>query len=156
MEKSSETIGLVVSVIICLGVGLIAGRFQPGAWYQSLAKPSWTPPGWVFPIVWTLLYIMMGVAAWLIWKQKGFAAASGPLSIFILQLVLNGLWTVFFFGMKMPGLALVDIGLLWGAILITVVLFWSRQPAAGILMLPYFLWVSFASVLNFTIWKLNR
>ena len=155
MDKSSQITGLVISIIICLGVGFIAGRFQPGEWYQSLVKPTWTPPGWVFPVVWTLLYIMMGVAAWLVWKQKGFIAASLPLSFFILQLVLNGLWTVFFFGLKSPGLALVDIAFLWAAILATVIMFWIRQPLAGILLLPYLLWVSFASALNYSIWRLN-
>jgi len=156
MDKSSQITGLVISIIICLGVGFIAGRFQPGEWYQSLAKPAWTPPGWVFPVVWTLLYIMMGIAAWLIWKQNGFAAVSLPLSIFILQLVFNGLWTVFFFGLKMPGLALVDIALLWTAILFTIILFWSKQSLAGVLLLPYFVWVSFASALNYSIWNMNR
>ena len=155
MNKSSQIYGLIISIVICLGVGFIAGRFQPGDWYQSLAKPAWTPPGWVFPVAWTVLYISMGIAAWLIWKTNGFAAAATPLSIFILQLVFNGLWTVFFFGLKSPGLALVDIGLLWISILVTVILFWARQPLAGIILLPYLLWVSFASALNYAIWRMN-
>lgn len=155
MSKTSSLNGLILAVIICLGVGFLSGQFRPGEWYQSLAKPALTPPGWIFPIVWTFLYIIMGISAWLVWRQNGFKAALWPLSIFILQLLFNGLWTVFFFGLKMPGLAFVDIILLWGTILFTIILFWSKVPLAGVLLLPYLLWVTFASFLNYTIWRLN-
>ncbi|MFZ5980029.1 MAG: TspO/MBR family protein, partial [Candidatus Zixiibacteriota bacterium] len=112
-------------------------------------------PGWIFPPVWTALYIMMGVALWLVWKKGGFNKARIPIVVFFIQLLLNGLWSLFFFGLENPGLALVDIVLLWAMILVTMILFQRRNKSAGFLLLPYFLWVSFASVLNFTIWRMN-
>ncbi|PKK83250.1 MAG: hypothetical protein CVT49_09600 [candidate division Zixibacteria bacterium HGW-Zixibacteria-1] len=156
MSSNQNIVGLVIAVGLCLAVGFISGRSVPGEWYQALAKPTWTPPGWIFGPVWTLLYISMGVAAWLIWRQAGFSAAALPLAVFLIQLLLNGLWSWFFFGMQNPGLAFVDIVALWIAILATVILFWMRQPTAGWLLLPYLAWVRFASALNFAIWRMNQ
>ena len=155
MDKASKMLGLIISILICLGVGFLSGQFRPDEWYQALAKPTWTPPDWLFPVVWTLLYIMMGIAAWLIWQQNGFKAAMLPLLVFIFQLLLNGLWTLFFFGFKMPGLAFADILFLWIVILLTIILFWLKRPLPSFLLLPYFLWVSFASALNLSIWRMN-
>lgn len=129
---------------------------MPGEWYASLAKPAWNPPSAVFAPVWTLLYAMMGVAAWLVWKQVGFREAALPLSLFLVQLVLNALWSYLFFGLHRPDLALLDIVTLWVAILVVLVLFWRVAVPAGILLLPYLCWVGFASFLNFTLWRLNR
>ncbi len=148
-------IALVLWIGISLAAGLAGSQFQPGDWYQSLAKPSWNPPGWVFGPVWTMLYIMMGVAAWLIWKHSGFSGAGPALWIFLVQLVLNGLWSYLFFGLRSPFTAFMEILVLWAAILLTVILFWRIRSLAGILILPYIAWVSFASVLNYTIWKMN-
>lgn len=156
MTSFQNIIGLVIAVGLCLAVGFISGRSAPGEWYHELAKPSWTPPNWIFAPVWTLLYIMMGVGAWLIWRQAGFSAAALPLGVFLLQLLLNGLWSWFFFGLQNPGLAFIDIVLLWIVILATMILFWSRQTTAGMLILPYFVWVGYASALNFTVWRLNQ
>lgn len=142
-----------------IGISLLAGVagvwFDPGIWYQNIVKPAWTPPDIVFPIVWPLLYICMGIAAWIVWKKYGFAGASRELQWFGLQLTLNAAWSVIFFGAHDIGTALSEILLLWNAILFTLMLFWRRSRIAGILLIPYLVWVSFASVLNFAIWRLN-
>ncbi len=128
---------------------------MPGPWYASLAKPVWTPPSAVFAPVWTLLYAMMGVAAWLVWRRAGFRTAGAALVVFVIQLVLNALWSYLFFGLHRADIAFIDIAVLWIAILVTVVLFWRRDPRAGALMLPYLAWVGFASCLNFALWRMN-
>ena len=135
---------------------LIGSRFEPDAWYEQLVKPAWTPPGWLFGPVWTVLYGLMGVAAWLVWKRRGFAGAPNALGAFIVQLALNAAWSWLFFGLRRPGLALLDILLLWAAIAITALLFWRHRGLAAALLVPYLLWVSFAACLNFEIWRLNR
>jgi tryptophan-rich sensory protein len=128
---------------------------MPGAWYDSLVKPAWTPPGVVFGPVWTVLYILMGAAAWLVWRRAGFSGATFPLSLFIAQLVLNTLWSYLFFGLKNPGLAFVEIVVLWAAILTVLAGFWRVRPLAGVLLVPYLAWVTFAAGLNLQIWRLN-
>ena len=155
MRGSEYILSLMIWVALCLAVGFIAGRFSPGEWYASLNKPGWTPPGWVFPVVWTILYVMMGLSAWIICQEVGLRAAALPLSFFLLQLVFNGLWTYLFFGLQRPGLAFVEITLLWVLILVTLILFWINRPLAGALLLPYLIWVGFASGLNFAIWRMN-
>lgn len=124
-------------------------------WYASLQKPEWTPPSWVFGPVWTLLYLMMAVAAWLVWRSRGWSAGLAPLALFAIQLVLNASWSVIFFGLRSPGLAFAEITILWSMVLATTVAFWLTTTPAGLLMLPYLLWVTFAGVLNFSIWRLN-
>ncbi len=143
---------LAIWIAVSLSAGFIGSRFPPGEWYQGLEKPSWNPPSWVFGPVWTLLYILMGIAAWMVWKDRGF---SFGVYLFMAQLVLNALWSWLFFGLNRPDLAFFEIILLWGFILATMILFWRARPAAGALFVPYLLWVSFASVLNHTLWKLN-
>lgn len=128
---------------------------MPGEWYASLAKPSWNPPSAVFAPVWSLLYVSMGVAAWLVWRQAGFEGAKLALGLFAGQLVLNALWSWLFFGLHRPDVAFVDIVALWLLILIVTVLFWRESRTAGALMLPYLAWVGFASCLNFAVWRLN-
>jgi tryptophan-rich sensory protein len=158
MNQTTRWIGLVVSILICFaaaGIGSLATTPQIPGWYANLAKPTWTPPGWIFGPVWTLLYLMMAVAAWLVWRQAGFAGAKLPLALFAIQLVLNSLWSVLFFGLQNPGAAAVDIILLWAAILATMVTFWRRSRVAGGLLAPYLAWVSFAAVLNAAIWRMN-
>jgi benzodiazapine receptor len=145
---------ILVSVGLCFVVAFTSARFQPGEWYKELPKPSWTPPDWVFAPVWSLLYVLMGLAAWLIWRQGGISVAELPLTVFVVQLILNGLWTWIFFGCHQVGLAFAEILLLWAFILTTLILFWHRQPLAGILLTPYLTWVTFAAVLNFSIWRL--
>ncbi len=150
-----DILKILVSVGLCYAVAFISSRFEPGIWYQALAKPAWTPPSWVFAPVWTILYTTMGLAAWLVWRQGSIAAAGLPLSVFVLQLILNGLWTWIFFGQRNIGLAFAEIVILWILILITLILFWKRQALAGIMLLPYLVWVGFAALLNYAIWRLN-
>lgn len=122
-------------------------------WYAALSKPRWTPPNWLFGPVWTILYVAMAVAAWLVWRKMGLTSA--PLQIFLLQLLLNIAWSAFFFRLRNPALAFADILLLWIAILATAFEFWRSVPAAGFLLAPYLVWVSYAAALNFSIWRLN-
>lgn len=157
MEMRS-TVALVLWVGLCLGVawaGSWVTRPAIPGWYAALVKPSWTPPSWVFGPVWISLYILMGVAAWLVWRRGGFAAAAAPLTLFLVQLALNAAWSPLFFGLKMPGWAFVDIVLLWAAIVATVLSFWKVAPLAGWLLIPYLLWVTYAAALNFSIWRAN-
>ncbi|MEX1310701.1 MAG: TspO/MBR family protein [Candidatus Sulfomarinibacteraceae bacterium] len=151
---------LVIAIALPLVVGGLSGYATAGGvstWYPTLVKPSFNPPAWVFGPVWTLLYIMMGVAAFLVWRQGLVAeGVRVALAVFIIQLALNGLWSILFFGLQAPGWAFVEIILLWLAIVATLGLFWRVVPAAGLLLVPYLAWVSFATVLNASLWWLNR
>lgn len=133
---------------------LIGARFPAPEYYRRLETPSWAPPPWIFGPVWTVLYASMGVAAWLVARRSGFRSR-GPLLLFGWQLVLNATWTPIFFGLRAPGLALVNIVLLWVAIAATLVAFLSRRTVAGVLLIPYLAWVTFASALNYAIWRRN-
>lgn len=151
----SAWIGLTFWLAVTFAAAWIGSRFQPGEWYGGLTKPALTPPAWVFGPVWTLLYTMMGVAAWMVWKRRGYAAAASALWIFLLQLGLNSLWSYFFFGLKNPGLAFLDIVALWLAILATLIAFFRQYRPSGQLLFPYLIWVSFAVYLNLQFWLLN-
>jgi tryptophan-rich sensory protein len=124
-------------------------------WYAELAKPTWNPPSWVFGPAWTMLYIMMAVAAWLVWQRGGWKQQRGPLTFYVIQWALNALWTPLFFGLQRPGLAFAEIVVLLIAVVTTVVAFGRVRGAAGWLLVPYAAWASFATVLNFTIWRMN-
>ena len=143
-------------LVLCFSAAAIGGFFMPGAWYAALKKPSWNPPNWIFAPVWTALYAAMGTAAWLVWKRGGFTGQRVALAFFLAQLLLNALWSPLFFGIHRPGLAFADIALLWLALLPTVATFWKASPLAGGLLVPYLAWVTFASALNFALWRLNR
>jgi translocator protein len=148
-------LALVLLIVVCFavaGLGGLATSPNIPNWYAGLAKPSWTPPGWLFGPVWSVLYLSMAVAAWLVWR-KGNALV--PLTIFVVQLLFNAAWSWLFFWLHSPGAALVDIVLLWAAILATTIIFWRRSLGAGLLFVPYLAWVSFATALNFAIWILN-
>lgn len=129
---------------------------MPGAWYSNLNKPPWNPPSWIFGPVWTALYTMMAVAAWLVWRRGGWTGQRRALACFLVQLALNALWSPLFFGLKNPGLAFAEIVLLWLAILATVLAFWKAHRVASGLLVPYLAWVTFAAGLNYTLWQLNR
>lgn len=150
---------LLITVTLSLLAGAIGSLFTVSAiqeWYPILIKPALNPPSWILAPVWTTLYIMMGVAAFLIWKRGGeFKNVALPLSLFAVQLVLNALWSIVFFGMNNPKLAFFEILLLWIAILATIISFMKISRTAGWLLVPYLLWVSFASYLTFSIWMLN-
>jgi tryptophan-rich sensory protein len=159
MKNRNELWMLVLFITVCLLVAGAGGFFTANSvssWYLELKKPSWNPPSWVFGPVWTILYGMMALAAWLVWRRLGFANGSRPLGLFAFQLALNALWSPLFFGLRSPLAGLLDIVPLWAAILATLVSFWKISPLAGTLFMPYWLWVSFATALNFTIWKMNR
>jgi benzodiazapine receptor len=151
---------LVVSIIACLAAGAIGSIFTRQAiptWYATLEKPAFNPPNWLFAPVWTALYILMGVAAFLVWR-KGLEnkQVRVALIVFLVQLILNALWSVAFFGLESPLYGLIVIAALWVAILFTVLKFHRLSLAASVLLWPYLLWVSFAAVLNSSIWLLNR
>jgi translocator protein len=156
MGTSKNALGLVGWIVISFAAAWIGSRFMPGAWYESLAKPSWNPPNAIFGPVWSVLYVLMGVAAWLVWRKAGFSGASTALVLFIVQLALNALWSYLFFGLHRPDIAFFDIVALWVVILVVTVLFWRVDRIAGGLMVPYVVWVTFASYLNFVLWRLNR
>ncbi|NLE39158.1 MAG: tryptophan-rich sensory protein [Pirellulaceae bacterium] len=151
-------IGLILFIGLCFfaaWLGSAATTPKIVGWYASLIKPGWNPPNWIFGPVWTVLFLAMAVAAWLVWRKTGWSGAQWPLSLFGLQLALNVSWSWLFFGMESPALAFAEILLLWTAITATMVAFWPRSKAAGLLFVPYLAWITFAAVLNFVIWRLN-
>lgn len=149
---------LVIWILAICAAGAAAGLlFPPGQWYEQLAKPTWNPPSWLFGPVWTTLYVLLGVSAWLVWREPGVPAAErrGAWVAFATHAVLNLSWTPLFFGLKQPGLAFFDISLLWLAVVWMTLRFGRIKPLAGYLMGPLVLWESFALVLNGTIWLMN-
>jgi translocator protein len=155
MTPVRRWLGLAGWLLLCFAAASFGGLFLPGEWYAGLKKPSWNPPGWIFGPVWTGLYALMAIAAWLVWKRGGAKAMRLPLGLFLLQLLFNALWSWLFFGRHQPALALVDLMLLWLSLLATLVAFRKVNVIAGRLLVPYLLWVSFAAALNFALWRLN-
>ncbi len=154
-----QWLGLALFVGASFAAAAVGSLFTTPAipgWYESLRKPAWTPPNWLFGPVWTLLYLAMGTAAWLVWRERGFAGARLALIVFFAQLVLNALWSILFFGLRSPGAALAEIVFLWAAIFATMAAFWRVSRPAGWLFVPYLWWVTFAMFLNHAIWRLNR
>lgn len=155
MRVSIQVFGLILLLLICYAAAFIGSQFTTpvtqGEWYAQLYRPSWSPPNSVFGPVWTLLYTLMAIAAWLVWRKRGVRGARVPLVLFFVQLALNVLWSVIFFGLRLIDLAAGEIVLLWLAILATLIAFWRVTPVAGWLMLPYLLWVTYAATLNFAI-----
>lgn len=154
-----QAVGLIawlLATFAAAGLGGYATGTSVGDWYQHIAKPAWTPPDWIFGPAWTTLYALMAIAAWLVWRRGGFSVAGNALALFIVQLVLNAVWSVLFFGMRRPDLAAVEVIALWLAILVTIVAFWRHSRAAAMLLIPYMLWVSYASALNVAIAYLNH
>jgi tryptophan-rich sensory protein len=155
VSRRRDVLGLVGFVVMCFGVSVLGGRaVAPGLaiWYPALAKPSWTPPSWVFGPVWTLLYPLVAVAGWLAWREG--RSRTGTL-LFLLQLALNAAWPWLFFGERRIDMALFCVVALWLAILGTIRVFWTVSRGAAVLLLPYFGWVGFATALNAAIWLLN-
>jgi len=149
---------LIFSLLITLAVGGIAGYATAtsiNTWYMHLQKPSFNPPNWIFAPVWTALYILMGIALYLVWKQPASKERNRTLSFFFIQLFLNFCWSFIFFNYHQIAFAMIDIILLWVMILITMLLFSTFSKTASLLLAPYILWVSFATVLNIAVYKLN-
>ena len=153
--RATQIVGLIAWLALTFSAALTGVFVKTGGWYAALVKPSWNPPGWVFGPVWTALYVMMAVAAWLVWKRGGWKAQRGPLTLYLVQWLLNALWTPLFFSLHRPGLAFAEIVVLAVALYATLVAFWKVRQGAGVLLIPYALWTTFAAVLNFTIWRLN-
>lgn len=156
---SKNFLKLIIAIVGSEAAGIIGSIFTISSiptWYAMIAKPEFAPPNWLFGPVWTTLFALMGIAAFLVWKKgterKDVKVALG---IFVLQLVLNTLWSIIFFGLRSPGGAFIEIIFLWLAILWTIVAFHKISKAAAYLLIPYILWVSFAAYLNYAIWILN-
>lgn len=146
---------LALFILLSLSAGLIGSQFPPGEWYAALARPAWNPPDWVFAPVWTTLYCLMGISAWLVWRRSGWREAAGALGLFFLQLAFNALWSWLFFGLHRMDIALAEILVLAATIAATAWSFWRHSRTAAWLLLPYLAWVLFATVLNATLWQLN-
>jgi benzodiazapine receptor len=154
--RKKQWLVLAGFILLCVTTGMIGGLVTAPSienWYRTIAKPDWTPPNWLFGPVWTVLFIMMGVAAWLVWKTRDRIAPA--MMLFGVQLALNLGWSLLFFGARSPGLALIEVVFLWGSVLLTMLAFFGRQRTAGWLFVPYLAWVSFAAILNFAIWSMN-
>ena len=156
MDLTQEIFGGIGWLALTFGAAWLGSRFLPDQWYQNLSKPTWNPPNSIFAPVWTILYLLMALAAWWVCRSYGLQATLFPLTLFVLQLLLNAAWSWLFFGRHRPDLAFLDIIALWLALLITLLSFWRLAALAGILLIPYLAWVSFAATLNWTVWQLNR
>lgn len=157
LSKSRQAFGLLVWLLVAFAAAAVGGfaSASAGEFYRELVRPSWAPPGWVFGPVWSVLYALMGIAAWLVWRARGFAGAWSALTVFIAQLAANALWSWLFFVWRLGALGFGEILLLWALILATTILFWRISAVAGALLFAYLAWVSFASALNFALWRLN-
>lgn len=156
-RPTHTTRGLVGWLVLCFAAAAVGGlaSANAGDFYSQLVQPSWAPPAWLFGPVWTVLYAMMAVAAWLVWKERGWTNARVELSVFVVQLAANGLWTWLFFVWHMGAVSFAEILILWVMIAYTAWSFWRIRARAGALLLPYLVWVSFASVLCFAVWQGN-
>ena len=152
-----QILGLVAWLTISFAAAALGGLASADAegFYRELARPEWAPPAWLFAPVWSLLYLLMGIGAWLVWRERGFRKASATLSLFLVQLGANALWTWLFFVWHLGALAFGEILILWLLILCTVIAFWRVRPLAGVLLFPYLGWVAFASALTYSVWKRN-
>ena len=139
---------------VAAAVGGVATA-DAGGFYQSLSRPAWAPPAWLFGPMWTFLYVLMGIAAWLVWKARGWRGARGPLALFLVQLAVNALWSWLFFAWREGGAAFAGVVVLWILIACTLVAFWRVRPLAGLLLLPYLAWVSLATALTLAVWQRN-
>lgn len=157
--KLIDILKLVTSILFCQLAGFLGSLFTTPAiptWYATLNKPSFTPPNWIFSPVWISLYILMGISLFIVWRRQDHPQFKIAFIFFFVQLILNILWSAAFFGLRLPLLGLIDIVLLWIAILFTIKNFLKVSKFAGVLLISYLLWVSFAALLNFSLWVLNR
>jgi tryptophan-rich sensory protein len=157
MSKLKQIVGILgwlVTAFAAAGIGSVAS-IDAGVFYSNLNQPGWAPPPSVFGPVWTVLYTLMGVAAWLIWRDGGFRVHRAALCLFFIQLVANALWSWLFFAWRLGGWAFVDIMALWALLGATIGTFWRVRPVAGALLIPYLIWVTFAAFLNYSLWRIN-
>lgn len=157
LPKGRQIIGLVAWLAVCYFVAAIGSvaTIQAGSFYTRLVRPEWAPPSGLFGPVWTILYALIGISAWLVWRIGGFRASRTALTLFLVQLAANAFWSWLFFAWHSGVLSFADIVLLWVLIIATLIVFWRISPLAGTLLIPYLIWVSFASVLNYSVWQLN-
>lgn len=158
-NKISNILKLATCILLCQAVGITSGLLttsENNAWYSTVIKPSWNPPGYLFAPVWTVLYLLMAIALWLVWRYPIVSATkTKAMFLFALQLFFNFWWTILFFLLHSPLLALVDIILLWITVLVTIYKFAQYSKTAAWLLVPYISWVSFATLLNYRIWLIN-
>ncbi len=156
--SNRQWLSLLGFLVLSFAIEIVAGLWTSssvGTWYTTLTKPAWTPPGWIFGPVWTLLYIGIAVAGWRVWRERDSEAVKGAMTCYGIQYVLNLAWSGLFFGLRNPAFGLIDIVLLLILVAMTIRLFLRIDRAAGLILIPYFLWVAFATALNFSIWRLN-
>jgi translocator protein len=149
---------LVISILLCQSAGIIGSFFTRESittWYAGLIKPQFNPPNWVFAPVWMILYLIIGISFYLIWNKSNDKNIFIPVILFIIQLVLNSAWTIIFFGLKSPLLAFFEILILWILIILCIFKFYPVSVTASFLLIPYLIWVTYAAVLNYSLWKLN-
>ncbi len=157
MPLTKQILGLFGWLAVTFGAAAVGATVSASAgnFYRDLSRPGWAPPAWVFAPVWSALYLLMGIAAWVVWREHGFRYARFALSLFLIQLVANALWTWLFFVWHQGALAVIEILILWALILATAIAFWRVQSVAAVLLIPYLAWVAFASVLAFAEWQRN-
>jgi len=157
VSRPAQVGGFFAWLVLCFiaaAIGAVASA-RAGSFYLSLSRPEWAPPASVFGPMWTTLYTLMAIAAWLIWREGGYSNARSALNLFLAQLAVNAVWSWLFFAWHLGGMAFFDILVLWVLLVATLISFWRIRPLAGVLLVPYLLWVSFAAVLNYSVWKMN-
>jgi len=154
---SKQLGGLAAWLLVCFAVAALGATasIEAASFYAQLVRPSWAPPGWLFAPVWSALYLCMAVAAWLVWRARGFDGARAALALFLVQLCANALWSWLFFAWRLGALAFVDVVVLWALISATLLAFWRVQRFAALLLIPYLLWVTLASALTYSVWRNN-
>jgi benzodiazapine receptor len=157
LSKFRDALGLLAWLLVAFAVAGVGGfaSASAGDFYRELVRPSWAPPGWLFGPVWSVLYALMGISAWLVWRARGLVGARGALGLFVVQLVVNALWTWLFFVWRLGAVAFGEILLLWLLIVANIILFSRVSKFAALLLAPYLAWVSFACALTFATWQLN-
>jgi tryptophan-rich sensory protein len=155
MDDRIALVALLGASAAAEGAGAWLTSRSVATWYPTLVKPLWTPPGWIFGPVWTLLYLLMAVAAWLVWRERLRHPVGPALTLYVVQLIVNVAWSGLFFGLQDPAAGLVGIGVLWVAIGATMTAFWRARRLAAWLLAPYAMWVTYAAALNWALWRLN-
>ena len=155
LKRWTPLLLFLVLAFLAAGLGAYATSSSVGTWYLTLAKPTWNPPNFLFGPVWTILYCLMAISTWRAWRLGDAVAARRTVALYSAQLTLNALWSILFFGLRLPGVALAEILLLWSVLLVILRRYWQLDRVAAFLWCPYFAWVSFAAVLNAAIWELN-
>ena len=154
--EASDLISFTIFTAANFAAACSGAFFKPDGWYENLNKPSWQPPNWLFPIVWTPMYIIMAISGWMLWRDAGPGEATIPLIIYFTHLVFNFAWSAIFFGMKRIGFAMFEIIFLWGTLVGIIVTFYPISPTAAYMMLPYLAWATFAGYLNYVVWQMNK